>query len=81
MGELLASIELELRLSLAQQKEWQIRTDFTTPLFYNYSLKSDYEDYKRERRGSYLSSLVVVLRGLGLAERRYPGISGSTLKA
>jgi hypothetical protein len=33
--------------ALARQKYWQIRTDFTTLLLYNYNSKSDYKDYRK----------------------------------
>jgi hypothetical protein len=32
-------------LTLARQKYWQIRTNFTTLLLYNYNLNLDYKDY------------------------------------
>jgi hypothetical protein len=34
-------------LALARQKYWEIRTDFTTLLLYNYKSKSDCEDYRK----------------------------------
>ena len=33
--------------TLARQKYWQIRTNFTTLLLYNYNLKLDYKDYSK----------------------------------
>ena len=32
---------------LARQKYWQIRTNFTTLLLYNYNLNLDYKDYSK----------------------------------
>jgi hypothetical protein len=50
---------------------WQIRPDFTTQLLHNYNLKLSSKDYSQERaRVAYLPSVVVVLRGLEVAERK-----------
>jgi hypothetical protein len=36
---------LKCVLTLASQKYWQIRINFTTLLLYNYNLDLDYKDY------------------------------------
>ena len=43
--------------ALARQKDWRIRTNFTTLLLYDYNFELDYKDYSKDLLASltYLS--------------------------